>query len=112
MKKALFSALTLALLYDAPARLSNPKSPRHERPAPKAPGVAAGRGAPGPAAQVDLSKRSVSMSTTSTTSDEYAGAAGPRSTRENRGKKMLIQATATNAAAEYNIALGNAGPKG
>ena len=112
MKKTLFSALTLALLYgcaSTPVETEKPAAPSAE-PAqvPVSPPLA-GRPVPA-AAQIDLSKRSVFYDYDKyDIKDEYRPVlqAHGKYLAENRGKKMLIQGNCDERGSrEYNIALG------
>ena len=112
MKKALFSALTVALLYgcaSTPVETEKPAAPSAE-PAqvPVSPPLA-GRPVPA-AAQIDLSKRSVFYDYDKyEIKDEFRPVlqAHGKYLAENRGKKMLIQGNCDERGSrEYNIALG------
>ena len=113
MKKTLFSALTLALLYgcaSTPVETEKPAASGAE-PAqglPVSPPLAARPGQP--AAQIDLSKRSVFYDYDKyDIKDEYRPVlqAHGKYLAENRGKKMLIQGNCDERGSrEYNIALG------
>ena len=113
MKKALFSALTLALLYgcaSTPVEPEKPAEPSVQTPAaPAAPPLAARPVQPA-APQVDLSKRSVFYEYDKyDIKDEYRPAlqAHGKYLAENRGKKMLVQGNCDERGSrEYNIALG------
>jgi peptidoglycan-associated lipoprotein len=114
MKKALFSALSLALLYgcaSTPIEPEKPAAPGVQTPAqglPVSPPLAA---RPAPAApQIDLSKRSVFFEYDKyDVRDEYRPVlqAHGKYLAENRGKKMLVQGNCDERGSrEYNIALG------
>lgn len=110
MKKALFSALTLALLYGcASTPVETPVTPSAEpaQALPVSPPLAA---RPQPAAQIDISKRSVFYEYDKyDIKDEYRPVlqAHGKYLAENRGKKMLIQGNCDERGSrEYNIALG------
>ena len=113
MKKALFSALTVALLYgcaSTPVETEKPAASGAE-PAqglPVSPPLAARPGQP--AAQIDLSKRSVFYDYDKyDIKDEYRPVlqAHGKYLAENRGKKMLVQGNCDERGSrEYNIALG------
>ena len=112
MKKALFSALSLALLYgcaSTPVEPERPAAPSVQTPGlPVAPPLAA---RPVPAApQIDLSKRSVFYEYDKyDIRDEYRPVlqAHGKYLAENRGKKMLVQGNCDERGSrEYNIALG------
>jgi len=114
MKKTLFSALSLALLYgcaSTPIEPEKPAGPGVQTPAqelPVSPPLAA---RPVPAApQIDLSKRSVFFEYDKyDVRDEYRPVlqAHGKYLAENRGKKMLIQGNCDERGSrEYNIALG------
>ena|SRR5206468_8322290 len=112
MKKTLFSALSLALLYgcaSTPVEPEKPAAPSVQTPGlPVAPPLAA---RPVPAApQVDLSKRSVFYEYDKyDIRDEYRPVlqAHGKYLAENRGKKMLVQGNCDERGSrEYNIALG------
>jgi len=113
MKKALFSALSLALLYgcaSTPVEPEKPAEPSVQTPGlPVAPPVAARPVQPA-APQVDLSKRSVFYEYDKyDIKDEYRPVlqAHGKYLAENRGKKMLIQGNCDERGSrEYNIALG------
>jgi peptidoglycan-associated lipoprotein len=116
MKKALFSALTLALLYgcaSAPTETAAPPPVQAEPPAP-----VISRPVQPPAVQIDplkdpnsgLSKRSVFYEYDKyDIKDEYRPTlqAHGKYLAENRGKKMLVQGNCDERGSrEYNIALG------
>ncbi len=111
MKKALFSALTLALLYgcaSTPVEPEKPAEPSVQTPAaPAAPPLAARPVQPAP---VDLSKRSVFYDYDKyDIKDEYRPVlqVHGKYLAENRGKKMLVQGNCDERGSrEYNIALG------
>ena len=111
MKKTLFSALTLALLYgcaSTPVETEKPAAPSVQPSLPVSPPLAA---RPAPAApQIDLSKRSVFYEYDKyDIRDEYRPVlqAHGKYLAENRGKKMLIQGNCDERGSrEYNIALG------
>ena len=113
MKKALFSALTLALLYgcaSTPVEPEKPAEPSVQTPAaPAAPPLAARPVQPA-APQVDLSKRSVFYEYDKyDIRDEYRPVlqVHGKYLAENRGKKMLVQGNCDERGSrEYNIALG------
>ena len=114
MKKALFSALTLALLYgcaSTPVEPEKPAAPDVQTPAqpPVSPPLAARPVQPA-APQVDLSKRSVFYEYDKyDIRDEYRPVlqVHGKYLAENRGKKMLIQGNCDERGSrEYNIALG------
>src|SRR5258708_22095229 len=113
MKKALFSALTLALLYgcaSTPVEPEKPAAPDVQAPAlPVSPPVAARPVQPA-APQIDLSKRSVFYEYDKyDIRDEYRPVlqAHGKYLAENRGKKMLVQGNCDERGSrEYNIALG------
>ena len=113
MKKALFSALTLALLYgcaSTPVEPEKPAEPSVQTPAvPAAPPLAARPVQPA-APQIDLSKRSVFYDYDKyDIKDEFRPVlqAHGKYLAENRGKKMLIQGNCDERGSrEYNIALG------
>ncbi|TMH45567.1 MAG: peptidoglycan-associated lipoprotein Pal [Betaproteobacteria bacterium] len=112
MKKTLFSALTLVLLYgcaSTPVEPEKPAEPSVQTPAPPvAPPLAARPVQPAP--QVDLTKRSVFYDYDKyDIKDEYRPVlqAHGKYLAENRGKKMLIQGNCDERGSrEYNIALG------
>jgi len=112
MKKALFSALTLALLYgcaSTPVETERPAAPSVEpQGLPVSPPLA-GRSVQ-PAPQIDLSKRSVFYDYDKyEIKDEFRPVlqAHGKYLAENRGKKMLIQGNCDERGSrEYNIALG------
>ena len=113
MKKALFSALTLALLYGCASTPVEPEKPAapSAQPAeglPVSPPIAARPVQPAP--QVDLSKRSVFYEYDKyDIRDEYRPVlqVHGKYLAENRGKKMLIQGNCDERGSrEYNIALG------
>ena len=113
MKKALFSALTLALLYGCASTPVEPETPAASgaQPAqglPVSPPVAARPVQP--AAPIDISKRSVFYEYDKyDIRDEYRPVlqAHGKYLAENRGKKMLIQGNCDERGSrEYNIALG------
>ncbi len=113
MKKALFPALTLALLYGCASTPVEPESkpaePSVQTPGlPVAPPLAARPVQPAP--QIDLSKRSVFYEYDKyDIKDEYRPVlqAHGKYLAENRGKKMLIQGNCDERGSrEYNIALG------
>ena len=113
MKKALFSALTVALLYgcaSTPVETEKPAASGAE-PAqglPVSPPLAARPVQPAP--QIDLSKRSVFYEYDKyDIKDEFRPVlqAHGKYLAENRGKKMLIQGNCDERGSrEYNIALG------
>src|SRR5258706_3514910 len=114
MKKALFSALTLALLYgcaSTPVEESNPAEPSATPGLPAAPPLA-GRpiqpSAPQGDALPDRSKRSVFYEYDKyDIRDEYRPVlqAHGKYLAENRGKKMLVQGNCDERGSrEYNIA--------
>ena len=113
MKKALFSALTLALLYGCASTPVEPEKPAapSAQPAeglPVSPPIAARPVQPAP--QVDLSKRSVFYEYDKyDIRDEYRPVlqVHGKYLAENRGKKMLIQGNCDERGSrEYNLALG------
>ena len=113
MKKTLFSALTLALLYgcaSTPVEPEKPAAPDVQTPAPGpvSPPLAARPVQPAP--QIDLSKRSVFYEYDKyDIKDEFRPVlqAHGKYLAENRGKKMLIQGNCDERGSrEYNIALG------
>ncbi len=113
MKKTLFSALTLALLYgcaSTPVEPEKPAVPDVQTPAqvPVSPPLAARPVQPAP--QIDLSKRSVFYDYDKyDIKDEYRPVLQTHGKylAENRGKKMLIQGNCDERGSrEYNIALG------
>ena len=113
MKKALFSALTLALLYGCASTPVEPETPAaSSAPAqglPVSPPLAARPVQPA-APQVDLSKRSVFYEYDKyDIRDEYRPVlqVHGKYLAENRGKKMLIQGNCDERGSrEYSIALG------
>jgi peptidoglycan-associated lipoprotein len=116
MKKALFSALTLALLYgcaSTPVEEAKPAEPSAAPGLPAAPPVAARPiqpAAPQGDALPDRSKRSVFYEYDKyDIRDEYRPLlqAHGKYLAENRGKKMLVQGNCDERGSrEYNIALG------
>jgi len=116
MKKALFSALTLALLYgcaSTPVEPEKPAEPSVQTPGlPLAPPLAARPVQPqgDPLKDGSLSKRSVFYEYDKyDIKDEYRPVlqAHGKYLAENRGKKMLIQGNCDERGSrEYNIALG------
>ena len=113
MKKALFSALSLALLYgcaSTPVEPERPAEPSVQTPGlPVAPPLAERPVQPA-APQIDLSKRSVFFEYDKyDVRDEYRPVlqAHGKYLAENRGKKMLVQGNCDERGSrEYNIALG------
>ena len=112
MKKTLFSALTLVLLYgcaSTPVEPEKPAAPSVQTPGvPVSPPLAARPVQPAP--QIDISKRSVFYEYDKyDIKDEYRPVlqAHGKYLAENRGKKMLIQGNCDERGSrEYNIALG------
>src|SRR5882672_6815716 len=112
MKKALFSALTLVLLYGCASTPVETEKPAVQTPAqalPVSPPLAARPVQPA-APQIDISKRSVFYDYDKyDIKDEYRPVlqAHGKYLAENRGKKMLIQGNCDERGSrEYNIALG------
>src|SRR5437867_13135953 len=112
MKKALFSALTLALVYgcaSTPVEPEKPAAPSVQTPGvPVSPPLAARPVQPAP--QIDISKRSVFYELDKyDIKDEFRPVlqAHGKYLAANRGKKMLIQGNCDERGSrEYNIALG------
>jgi peptidoglycan-associated lipoprotein len=118
MKKALFSALTLALLYGCASTPVEPEKSVPPTAAPEAPPPVTARPIQAPAVQIDplkdpssgLAKRSVFYEYDKyDIRDEYRPVlqAHGKYLAENRGKKMLVQGNCDERGSrEYNIALG------